>query len=246
MFDKEGAQAVSDPERELDRLRRALAAVEPDDDAPRASAATRAPLDAGRIFDAVHGRSDGSLSAETRESRRQQTEELVDELSASAEVAEAWRLASELAPPAAVTAFPAVPRNDRASRRTTWAWLATAAVLILGVGFGWRLLRPGEEVPVYRSGEARTIAPALSGDSLSRQDPVLRWTAIGGARYRVRLLTADLQLLDESPELAAAEYRVDAGTLAGIPANGTLAWQVEARLPGEGNLTSPTFLIRVP
>ena len=106
--------------------------------------------------------------------------------------------------------------------------------------------RGGEE-PAYRSVESRAIASALPpGAELSRAQPVLRWNGVEGARYRVRVLTPDLQLLEESVESPARDHTVSATTLERIPPGGQLLWQVEARVPGEGVIVSPTFSNRVP
>jgi hypothetical protein len=75
---------------------------------------------------------------------------------------------------------------------------------------------------------------------------VLRWSGIDGARYRVRVLTADLQLIDESPETSERAYTLSPETLARIPPAASILWQVEARIPGEVVVTSPTFSNRVP
>jgi hypothetical protein len=69
-------------------------------------------------------------------------------------------------------------------------------------------LRPTGE-PAYRGVESRTIASTIAGTELSRSMPLLGWTGIAGAHYRVRILTADLQLLAESTELSVPEYAID-------------------------------------
>lgn len=198
------------------RLRAALASLRGDGEAS---------VDAGRIFDALHG----ELSAAEREA-------VVDQLLTNPDAAEAWRLARELAPEAAAEASP----------RVTWSkWLAVAAALVLAVGVGWQILRPAPE-PVYRGSESRTIASALSPDAtLARATPVLRWTGVEGGRYRVRVLTPELELLEESEESTALEYAVSAQALQRVPSGGRILWQVEARVPEGGSIASPTFSVRV-
>jgi hypothetical protein len=83
------------------------------------------------------------------------------------------------------------------------------------------------------------------GAVLPRAQPVLRWTPVEGARYRVRVLTSDLDLLEEVEDLAAPEYRVSPDAVRRIPSGGRLLWQVEARVPGTAAVTSPTFSIQV-
>ena len=139
----------------------------------------------------------------------------VDELIANPEAAEAWRLAQELAPPA--SGAPAIPL-DRG-----------AVAMVVGGGRGrvwrsalaWQFANPwrSAEPPVYRSTEQRAIASLLpSGQPLSRSNPVLRWTGIDGARYRVTVLTPALDVIEEADNLSAPEYTVSADALARFPA----------------------------
>jgi hypothetical protein len=213
--------STGEPE-DVARLRAALASLRGDVDSP--SDAGR-PLDAGRIFDAVHGR----LSVEERRA-------VVDELLANPAAAEAWRLARELSPETAAAEAP---------QREWSKWLAIAAVVVLAVGAGWRFLGTSPE-PVYRGSETRTIASALAADALlPRARPVLRWTAVEGGRYRVRVLTPELELLEESQESTAVEHAVSAASLSRVPPGGRIFWQVEARVPDGGAIVSPTFSTRI-
>jgi len=161
----------------------------------------------------------------------------VDELLANPEAAEAWRLARELATEHAA--------EEAAPGREWSKWLAIAAVLVLAAGVGWRFLGTSPD-PVYRGSETRTIASALAADTvLPRTQPVLRWTSVEGGRYRVRVLTPDLELLEESEESTAVEHTVSAASLARVPPGGRIFWQVEARVPEGGAIVSPTFSTRI-
>lgn len=206
---------------DIARLRAALAAR--DDTA-------ESTVDAGRIFDALHG----EMSAEERQA-------VVDEMLVNAEAAEAWRLARELAPEPRATA--AAPYRSQA-----WKWLPLAAAAVLALVVGWQMFGPwrsGEE-PVYRSSDQRSISSQLpEGATLERSRPVLRWTAIEGARYRVRVLTAGLEPLEEASDLTAPEYTLSAETMNKLASGAQLLWQVEARVPGAANVVSPTFTVRV-
>ena len=188
------------------------------------------PVDAGRIFDALHG----DVTAQERRA-------MVDELIANPDAAEAWRLAQELAPPA--SARSAVPLD-----RGSWGWWSAAAVALLVLGAAWQFANPWRsvEAPAYRSTEQRTIASLLPpGQALSRTTPVLRWTSIEGARYHVTVLTPALEVIDEANDLSAPEYTLNADVLARLPPGAQLLWQVEARIAGEGGIVSPTFTVRV-
>jgi hypothetical protein len=200
-------------------LRAALASVE---------TGAQERVDAERIFEALHGTMDP-------EERRA----LVEELLSNPDAAEAWRLAREMAPE---------PEAQRAGATRNWRWLALAAGILLTVGIGWQLAGPprGGTEPIYRGVESRSITSALPPDAaLSRAEPVLRWSGVPGARYRVRLLTADLEVLEESAESEALEYRVRDETMQRIAAGGYLLWQVEGRIPGDAVIVSPTFRVRV-
>jgi hypothetical protein len=85
-----------------------------------------------------------------------------------------------------------------------------------------------------------------AADILLRTQPVLRWTEVEGARYRVRVLTTDLHVLEESEESPAREHTLGEATLRRIPSGARILWQVEGRVPGEAVIVSPTFSIRVP
>ena len=175
--------------------------------------------DAARIFDALHG----NLSVEERRA-------IVDELVLDAGAAEAWRLARELAPqPAAAAA---------------WRWMSIAAAAVLVVGLSWQFVDPWDALdePVYRSVQQQAIASALPPEAvLPRAHPVLRWTGMEGARYRVRVLTSDLALLEETGELTSPEHTLGAEVLRRVPPGGRILWQVEGQVPGSAVIVSPTF-----
>ncbi|MEP6917388.1 MAG: hypothetical protein ABJC89_17190 [Acidobacteriota bacterium] len=204
---------------DVEQLRAALARIGDEPGWPEA--------DSERLFAALHG----DLSAGERRAA-------VDELVRNPRAAAAWRLAMELRPdqPAA-----AVQRWS-----PTWTWMSIAATLLLLVGAAWQFQPWHGEAPVYRGADSGTVASLLPVDGrLSRAQPVLRWTAIAGARYRVRILTPDLTLLDESEDIAAPEYRLKPEALRAIPPGGRILWQVEARTPGNAAVTSPTFSAQV-
>jgi hypothetical protein len=186
------------------------------------------PVDAGRIFDALHG-----------DSNPEDRHAVVEELLVNPAAAEAWRLARELAPEAAI---------ERTMPGGMWTWMSIAAAAMVAVGLAWPSVsgRPAEE-PAYRSLETRALASALpSTATLPRAQPVLRWTGVEGARYRVRVLTKDLEVLEESAESPAREFTVSPESLRQVAPGDPLLWQVEARVPGEALVVSPTFNIQVP
>jgi hypothetical protein len=227
--------SAEDPKDVL-RLREAFASLEdPDDRKAPGGQGTSDPVDSGRIFDALHG----DVSPKERQA-------VVEQLLTNPSAAEAWRLAREMRPDTAVQGG-ADRAPEESTRPAKWKWMAVAAAAVLAVGLGWQLIpSSGDGEPAYRSVESRAIRSALPRDAeLARAQPVLRWTGIEGARYRVRVLTPDLQLLEASAESSAREYTLSPETLGRIPPGGQILWQVEARIPGEVVITSPTFSIRV-
>ena len=201
------------------RLRAALESVEGDG---------QEPVDAERIFDALHGRLDP-------EDRRA----IVDELVSNPDAAEVWRLAREMDPE---------PSAQRSELARNWRWLAVAAGVVLTLGIGWQLRGPARDTtePVYRGVESRSITSALPPEAtLPRARPVLRWNGVPGARYRVRVLTSDLEVLEVSAESDVVEYRLSDETMRRIAAGSYILWQVEGRIPGDTVIVSPTFRVRV-
>ena len=213
---------MSTPEQpDVERLRQAVASLGDQSQWPE--------VDAERLFAALHGETD----AETR--RR-----IVDELIENPRAAAVWRLAREL-DPVEGSSSATTPRAPTMKMRA-WAWLPIAATLLLAVGGLWQFVPRQSEPPAYRSGEIRRIDSLLPGDGrLSRAEPLLRWSAIEGARYRVRILTPDLDVLEESEDLHTATYRLAPTVLSRIPAGGRLLWQVEARAAGVDPVVSATF-----
>lgn len=216
---------MSTPESsEIERLRAAFDSLGDDAEWPDA--------DAERVFAALHGDA-------TVEERRA----LVDELVRNPRAAVAWRLARELAPDAAAARPVAPPETDSGGR---WVWMSLAAMLLLTLSAVWHFEPFRTETPVYRSGERRAIASALQGDAaLPRGQPVLRWTAIEGARYRVRVLSEELDVLVESDDLEAAVFRLPPDVVDRIAPGATFLWQVEARAAGADLVVSPTFSTRL-
>jgi hypothetical protein len=210
---------MTTPEQpDVEHLRQALASLGDQSQWPE--------VDAERLFTALHGETDA-------EARRRIVDELIDNPRAAA----VWRLARELDPVAASSSATAPTMKTR-----SWTWLPIAATLFLAVGALWQFVPRQSELPVYRSGEIRRIDSLLPEDGrLSRAEPLLRWSAIEGARYRVRILTPDLDVLDESEDLDTATYRLAPIVLSRIPAGGRLLWQVEARAAGTDPVVSATF-----
>ncbi len=183
---------MSTPERpDVERLRAALDRLGDEAEWPE--------VDAERLFSAMHG----DLEADERRA-------VVDELIRNPRAAAVWRLARDLQPDDVPAQAPA--------RARPWAWMSLAATLLLTVGAAWHFQPWRTDVAVYRSVETRSIASLLpEGTPLSRTQPDLRWTAIEGARYRVRVLTPDLDVLEESDDLDTPTYRVAPGVLRAHP-----------------------------
>ena len=110
-----------------------------------------------------------------------------------------------------------------------------AAGVALTLGIGWQLREPARDTtePVYRGVESRSITSALPPEATPpRAQPVLRWNGVPGARYRVRVLTSDLEVLEVSAESDVVEHRLSDETMRRIVAGSYILWQVEGRIPG--------------
>lgn len=148
-------------------------------------------------------------------------------------------------------------RSEKVVRPSVWnrgwaAGLAVAAALLVAVGVSqgpwsqgpWSQgpSNPDGEAPVYRQVDGEQITSGLDESvALSRQDFTLSWSAIEGARYRVRVLGPDLQVVVETELLDAAQYRVVPDDLGGISGGTQLLWQVDARLAEGRTVSSATF-----
>jgi hypothetical protein len=207
-----------DPEN-VTRLRAAFASIEGDG---------QERVDAERIFDALHG----TLDPEDRRA-------IVDELVSNPDAAEVWRLARVMAPE---------PDARRSALAWNSRWLAVAAGVVLTLGIGWQFSGPARVATetVRRGVESRSITSALPpGATLPRGQPVLRWAGVAGARYRVRVLTPELEVVEVSAESDAVEYRLSDATMQRIDSGSYILWQVEGRIPGDSVIVSPTFRVRV-
>ncbi len=158
--------------------------------------------------------------------------------------AEDFRLAAQLAEAAGER----MPRA-RDESATTWTWwtrgfAAAAAVVLVAVGLG----RLGDTPPpVHRTGEEELIRSLLvPGQTLPRDDFLLRWSGPEGARYDVEVTTyPELELVARARSLEATELLVAQEDLAGVPPGARLLWQVEAVLPDGSTSPSSSFDVRV-
>ncbi len=212
------------------------------------------PVDSDRIWRAVSGES-------TPEERR----EVVARVAADPAWASAWRLAHELhlaaadatarrerepSPEARARRDPERPRSraprfHRAWSRPAWGALATAALVLLGLGV---FLRQGtDNPPVIRGGDTVSIVSQVPEDApLPRERCVLRWSGgPPGTRYSLQLSSEDLSVVHREDSLTLGEYAVPARVLSALPPGTKLLWQVEARLPDGEVRRSATFVNRV-
>jgi hypothetical protein len=164
-----------------------------------------------------------------------------------------WREAIVLTRAVASSPVVTLPSRGSPSGRMTIHWpviTALAATILLGV-VAICLSRVDAPLTgagaVHREPEARSIRSLLAESMpLARDDFRLRWTeGAAGARYRVQVTTADLDLLSEGRDLERAEFLVPVAALEGVAAGDTLLWQVEAVAPDGSRVTSPTFLARI-
>ncbi|HBL26698.1 MAG TPA: hypothetical protein DD490_07675 [Acidobacteria bacterium] len=214
---------------ELAKLRRGFAALS--EETP-ASAACLAPE---KIWEAVRG---GLPSAEIRE--------IVAHTAACPACAEDWRLAMAMQRPETAKILPAADRFSVGRRLRNWS-LAAAAVLALAVvGVQWLRLS-GPEAIYREGGQAAVHSLIADGQSLPREQFLLRWEApaLAGATWDVEVSTEDLRVLASGDDLREPQLQVPAGALAGLPAGTRILWKVEATLAEGGRVGSPTFVATV-
>lgn len=188
-----------------------------------------------------------AFAGETDPERRR---EAIAHLATCPACAEDWRLARELLPGEAGAAAPEAAPGPARVLRGPWArqtWLAAAAVLVAALAglLLWRLVPP--QPPGWREGDTPEVRALLADDAfVARADCRLRWSfAVPGSRFAVRVSGEDLRPLASARDLGEAEFRVPETALRGVPAGARLLWQVDARLPDGGSVTSKTFRARL-
>ena len=211
---------MSDARREFETLARAFAERE-----GRRSTSSACPP-AEQLFEAASGGLD-----------REQRLKMVDHVSQCAECAVAWRLAMELG------ARPASPLAE--SGRARVSRYAMAASVILAAGLTTYFVRQGHEAPPQYRDAPHQLAPvSRTGDKLSRNSAVLRWSpGPEGCTYAVRLTTADLIPVFEKQDITSEELAVPAAMLEKLPSGEQLLWQVEVRLPNGQRIASETYVV---
>jgi len=174
--------------------------------------------------------------------------EVIERVALEPGYAEAWRLAAELfeASGGSIAAKPRAAESPgrwaSGLLRSPYAW-AAAAVLLVGVlgVFVPRGLAPPE--PVYRGGP---IVPLVGAEErLPRDDFRLRWQALEGARFDIRVTREDLQTLATASDLSSPEYTVPAERLQELPPGAKVFWQVDAKLADGSVVRSVTFIAEV-
>ena len=160
------------------------------------------PEDVDRVWQAVSG----ALPAAERR-------DLVDRMATDPALAEAWRGAQELWQAAGQKAH----FDVRASRMWTPAWLAAAAVLIVGLAAGVVLQRSASRDSTFREGGSYVIESLVQPDAtLSRDAFRLRWTpGPRDSRYQVTVTTEDLRVLTTVPDLTVPELTIESASALG-------------------------------
>ena len=167
---------------------------------------------------------------------------VLDHTASCAACAEDWRLAVELDRQSAEQAG-TVPGRVIQGRFGRWRSMAGAAALAAGLLIGVGIYRGGDVgQPGYRGTGTEVHSLLPEGQALPRQAPVLRWTPLAGATaYDVSVSTEDLSEIASAKDQTAAEYRLPASALAGLPAGAKLLWRVDAVFPDGHREPSPTF-----
>lgn len=209
--------------RTTQALRQAFAAVDP------ARTGTGACPEAGKIWDAVHGR----LAAE-------EVRGLAGHVVTCPSCCEDWRLARSGTNPPVMPVRP--PRRFGLA-----AGLVAAAAVVFAVGLTWVFRTAGPEPPVYRDPGAAAIRSLVPEDvPLDRTDVVLRWSPAGeDARYDVEVSTLDLAEIASAHDLPVPKFRIPAEALQDLPPDSTLVWRVAIDFPDGARIVSDAFLVRI-
>jgi len=141
-------------------------------------------------------------------------------------------------------------KQERAANTGSYrSWLivgAVAAAVLLAV-----LLTRKDEIEYVddprqmRDGDAEGIRALVTG-TLSRESPLLRWSAVEGARhYKLSVTTQGLEPVFERAGLSTTELELPAEALQGVPPGAKLLWRVEADLPDGTKRRSTTFTVEL-
>ena len=130
---------------------------------------------------------------------------------------------------------------------STWIWwlrglAAAAAMVLVAVGLAGRF-GDAQPQPVHRAGEEELIRSLLEpGQTLPRDNFLLRWSGPEGALYHVEVTTyPDLELVTRERGLETTELLITPEDLVSLPPGARLLWQVEAVLPDGTHLDSHSF-----
>ena len=162
--------------------------------------------------------------------------EIIDHVAKCAECTQAWQIALDVGAREAKVSVTQRP----------WRF-ALAASVILAVGVVTYLVLPVDQgTPQYRDGVDPLAPVSAVGNTLPRDQFVLRWSAgPPGTTYLVRLSTADLAPVLFRSDIESAELAVPSSALANVKAGEELLWQVEAQLPDGRRVVSQTYPVRV-
>lgn len=162
---------------------------------------------------------------------------------------EAWRVAADITtdafPAASAEAATEAVQGGRATPWVRWWGLAAAAAVVALSAILVPFLPQRDAGPaVFRADSVEAVQSALRPDeALPRDEFVLRWAAPAGSRFRIRVSTEDLRVLDTAEHLEEASYRVPAKALQGLAPGTRILWQVEAITPAGERLFSRTFVV---
>jgi hypothetical protein len=117
----------------------------------------------------------------------------------------------------------------------------------VGTTIGLVSLREQRSGDQFRSSPGYVVQSRVpDAGVLPREAFRLQWApGPEGARYRIRVTTADLVVLATAADLVAPEFLVEAPLLSQLPAGATVLWQVDAYLPDGERVTSRTFVTHV-
>jgi hypothetical protein len=175
--------------------------------------------------------------------------DVVDHTATCGACAEDWRLAvevdrddedNEVIPDFDNKKFKPPLPHPHPRRWARFAPLTAAAAAAIVLLFFFPPRPPHDDKPNLR-GPQRVESELEDGQVLKREECILRWREIPGAKYDVKINALTGSLLDSARGLTAARYQVPKPKLDGLPSGTHLEWSVTARPPGEALRRSETF-----
>jgi hypothetical protein len=170
--------------------------------------------------------------------------DLIDRMAREPVLAEAWRIASELA---GALPMEATPQSRRRFLPASRSLAAVAGVVLVMAAAVMLMNRSSSRVDTLRTSDELIVESLVPDDAtLSREAFRLRWTpGPPESRYQVRVTTEDLRAVAAASDLTTSELVVPPEALEQVAPGARLLWQVDIIAPDGSRISSRTFTARV-